>query len=291
MMTGNSEAEPFWTEFLRSLTRRGLRGVKLVTSDAHAGFKTAANRVLGATAQRCRVHFLRSAMAHAGKSQRRVVSAWIGTAFAQNDAQAARQQWRAVANQLRPRVPPSHALTPSPSLPYVTPTCGTACPAPRPRIGRRGTGCGRGWGQVPRPVRCREPGHGGDTARQLVGGAPQLAAAQLLHPAPPSCRAPGQEPAGLDDRPRPSTLAGLAGPGTASAPAGLTRGGSPPPAQDTLQVAIRPSQAGVSARLRNPKRADSEPRQEGDVDGAAHARCSRDGRLRPCSRAHAMAAA
>ena len=58
----------------------------------------------GATAQRCRVHFMRNAMAHAGKSQRRVVSAWIGTAFAQDNTKAARQQWRAVADQLRPRV-------------------------------------------------------------------------------------------------------------------------------------------------------------------------------------------
>ena len=104
MATGNSEAETFWTEFLRSLTRRGLRGVKLVISDAHEGLKAAASRVLGATAQRCRVHFLRNAMAHAGKSQRRIVSAWIGTAFAQDDATSARQQWRAVADQLRPRV-------------------------------------------------------------------------------------------------------------------------------------------------------------------------------------------
>ncbi len=104
MATGNSEAETFWTEFLRSLTRRGLRGVKLVVSDAHEGLKAAANRVLGVTAQRCRVHFLRNAMAHAGKSQRRIVSAWIGTAFAQDDAASARQQWRVVADQLRPRV-------------------------------------------------------------------------------------------------------------------------------------------------------------------------------------------
>ena len=104
MATGNSEAETFWTEFLRSLARRGLRGVKLVISDAHEGLKAAANRVLGATAQRCRMHFLRNALAHAGKSQRRVVSAWVGTAFAQNDAEAARHQWGAVADQLRPRV-------------------------------------------------------------------------------------------------------------------------------------------------------------------------------------------
>jgi putative transposase len=104
MTTGNSEAEPFWVEFLRSLTRRGLRGVKLVVSDAHEGLKAAITRVLSATWQRCRVHFMRNAMAHAGKTQRRIVSAWVGTAFAQDDAQAARKQWRDVADQLRPRV-------------------------------------------------------------------------------------------------------------------------------------------------------------------------------------------
>src|SRR4051812_44175138 len=110
MTTGDSEAEPFWTEFLRSLRRRGLRGVKLVVSDAHDGLKAAITRVLGATWQRCRVHFMRNAMAYAGKTQRRVVSAWIGTAFAQDDADAARQQWRQVADQLRPRVSKLAAL-------------------------------------------------------------------------------------------------------------------------------------------------------------------------------------
>jgi transposase-like protein len=105
MTTGNSEAEHFWTEFLRSLARRGLRGVKLVISDAHEGLKAAASRVLGATAQRCKVHFMRSATAHAGKAQRRIVAAWIGTAFAEADQEAAHRQWRAVADQLRPRVP------------------------------------------------------------------------------------------------------------------------------------------------------------------------------------------
>ncbi len=104
MTTGNSEAEPFWVEFLRSLARRGLRGVKLVVSDAHEGLKAAITRVLHATWQRCRVHFMRNAMAYAGKTQRRIVSAWVGTAFAQDDARAARKQWRQVADQLRPRV-------------------------------------------------------------------------------------------------------------------------------------------------------------------------------------------
>ena len=88
MTTGNSEAEPFWVAFLRSLTRRGLRGVKLVVSDAHEGLKAAITKVFSATRQRCRVHFMRNAMAHAGKTQRRVVSASIGTAFAQDDAEA-----------------------------------------------------------------------------------------------------------------------------------------------------------------------------------------------------------
>jgi len=104
MTIGHSEAEPFWVDFLRGLTRRGLRGVKLVVSDAHDGLKAAITKILSATWQRCRVHFMRNAMAYAGKTQRRIVSAWVGTAFAQNDAAAARKQWRHVADELRPRV-------------------------------------------------------------------------------------------------------------------------------------------------------------------------------------------
>jgi putative transposase len=107
---GASEAETFWTEFLRSLARRGLRGVKLVVSDAHEGLKAAVAKVLHASWQRCRVHFMRNVLAHAGKSGRRVVSAFIATAFAQDDAAAARAQWRQVADQLRPKVPKLAAL-------------------------------------------------------------------------------------------------------------------------------------------------------------------------------------
>jgi len=105
MEVGTSEAEPIWTEFLRKLTRRGLRGVKLVVSDAHEGIKAAISKVLNATWQRCRVHFIRNALAHAGKSGRRVVSAFIATAFAQETPQAASAQWRNVADQVRPKVP------------------------------------------------------------------------------------------------------------------------------------------------------------------------------------------
>jgi transposase-like protein len=105
MDIGPSEAETFWTAFLRKLARRGLRGVKLVISDAHEGIKAAVSKVLSATWQRCRVHFMRNALAYAGKSGKRVVSAFIATAFAQDNADAAKTQWRKVADQLRPTLP------------------------------------------------------------------------------------------------------------------------------------------------------------------------------------------
>jgi transposase-like protein len=105
MDIGPSEAETFWTAFLRKLARRGLRGVKLVVSDAHEGIKAAVSRIFTATWQRCRVHFMRNALAHAGRSGRRVVSAFIATAFAQDDAEQAKAQWRRVADQLRPKLP------------------------------------------------------------------------------------------------------------------------------------------------------------------------------------------
>ena len=105
MAIGPSEAEPFWTGFLRSLTHRGLRGVKLVISDAHVGIKAAVAKVLKSTWQRCRVHFLRNALAHAGKGQRQMVLALINTVFAQDNQQEAIKQWRVVADQLRVNFP------------------------------------------------------------------------------------------------------------------------------------------------------------------------------------------
>jgi transposase-like protein len=110
MAIGASEAETFWLDFLRRLKRRGLAGVKLVISDAHEGIKAAVARVFRATWQRCRVHFMRTALAHAGKSGRRVVSAFIATAFAQDDAGAAQAQWLQVADQLRSKLPKLSAL-------------------------------------------------------------------------------------------------------------------------------------------------------------------------------------
>src|SRR5215831_6735922 len=107
---GPSEAEPFWTKFLRSLTRRGLRGVKLVISDAHEGLKKAAAKVLGATWQRCSVHFMRNALANVPVKQRGMVAAAIRTAFAQETEKEARAEWSAVADRLRERFPRVSAL-------------------------------------------------------------------------------------------------------------------------------------------------------------------------------------
>ena len=102
---GPSEAETFWSGFLKSLVRRGLRGVKLVISDAHEGLKHAIAKVMGATWQRCRVHWVRNALAHVPKGQHTVVAAAIRQAFLQPDRESASQTWRHVADQLRARWP------------------------------------------------------------------------------------------------------------------------------------------------------------------------------------------
>lgn len=102
---GLSEAATFWIEFLRGLMRRGLAGVKLVISDAHEGLKAAISQVLGATWQRCRVHFMRSLLAHVPKGQQTVVSAAVRQVFVQPDRKTAGEVWRHVADQLRPRLP------------------------------------------------------------------------------------------------------------------------------------------------------------------------------------------
>jgi len=89
-----SEAEAFWTDFLRSLTRRGLRGVKLVISDAHEGLKAATAKILGACWQRCRVHFMRNALACVAKRNRAMVAAALRNAFDQPNRDAAKAQWQ-----------------------------------------------------------------------------------------------------------------------------------------------------------------------------------------------------
>jgi putative transposase len=102
---GPSEAETFWSSFLKSLARRGLRGVKLVVSDAHEGLKAAIRRVFGSSWQRCRVHWMRNALSHVPKGQQSMVSAALRQAFIQPDRVQASQTLRHVADQLRQKWP------------------------------------------------------------------------------------------------------------------------------------------------------------------------------------------
>lgn len=100
---GPSEAEVFWSDFLKKLRARGLNGVKLVISDAHEGLKAAISRVMNASWQRCRVHWMRNAFAHVHKSQQSIVTAALRQIFAQEDAETAHKMFRQIADQFRDR--------------------------------------------------------------------------------------------------------------------------------------------------------------------------------------------
>lgn len=103
---GPSEDGAFWLGFLRGLVARGLHGVRLVTSDAHEGLRQAIGAVVhGAGWQRCRVHFVRNALALVPKGMQQLVAASIRTAFVQPTPEAARAQWRQVADGFRARWP------------------------------------------------------------------------------------------------------------------------------------------------------------------------------------------
>jgi putative transposase len=122
--TGPSEAETFWTDFLRSLADRGLRGVKLVIADDHKGLRafvgqtvprtvcwpSSPRRVFNATQQRCRVHWMRNALAHAPAKQRMAVAAMLKTIFAQDTKVEAEAQWDVVADAIRDKQPKLGAL-------------------------------------------------------------------------------------------------------------------------------------------------------------------------------------
>lgn len=108
---GPSEDRAFWTAFLRSLVKRGLRGVRLVVSDAHEGLKQAISTVLtGATWQRCRVHFMRNLLATVPQGAREPIAAVVRTIFAQPDHATALTQLRKVADGLRARFARAAAL-------------------------------------------------------------------------------------------------------------------------------------------------------------------------------------
>ncbi len=102
---GPSEAEIFWSTFLKGLLRRGLRGVKLVISDAHEGLKAAVRRVFSASWQRCRVHWMRNALSYVPKAQQSMAAAALRQAFIQPDCASASQALRHVIDQLRGKWP------------------------------------------------------------------------------------------------------------------------------------------------------------------------------------------
>lgn len=105
MKFGHAESEDFWTELLRNLLDRGLRGVNLVTSDSHAGLKKAISKCIPCSWQRCRVHLMRNLLAYVPKAKKGLVAATVGTAFAQPDQAEAKAQWRRVADGLRQSFP------------------------------------------------------------------------------------------------------------------------------------------------------------------------------------------
>ncbi|OUZ04772.1 Transposase, Mutator family [Mycobacterium avium subsp. paratuberculosis] len=103
---GDSEDGAFWTAFLRSLKTRGLSGVQLVISDAHTGLRSAIEAILiGASWQRCRVHFLRNVLAQVPKGSAEMVAAAIRTIFAQPDAEHVREQLDTIAGMLGRQLP------------------------------------------------------------------------------------------------------------------------------------------------------------------------------------------
>lgn len=103
---GTSETGAHWKEFLESLVSRGLFGVKLVISDAHMGLKSAISEAFsGAAWQRCRVHFMRNVLCNVPRKQQGMVSALIRTIFSQNSKENAKNQLRAVVEQLEKPFP------------------------------------------------------------------------------------------------------------------------------------------------------------------------------------------
>jgi putative transposase len=108
---GPSEDASFWTAFLRELVRRGLRGVRLVISDAHEGLKKSIGKVLaGAAWQRCRVHFMRNLLATVPSSAKEAIASVVRTIFAQPDHRTSMAQLRKVADGLRARFTPAARL-------------------------------------------------------------------------------------------------------------------------------------------------------------------------------------
>jgi putative transposase len=102
---GEAETEAFWRSFLRSLVRRGLTGVQLVVSDAHAALKKAIAQLLGCPWQRCSVHFLREALGHARREQQPMLAALLRPLFTADTGEQARELVGDALERLRKPLP------------------------------------------------------------------------------------------------------------------------------------------------------------------------------------------
>jgi transposase-like protein len=102
---GEAETEAFWRSFLRGLVGRGLSGVQLVVSDAHAGLKKAIGQVLGCPWQRCSVHFLREALGHARREQQPMLAALLRPLFTADSGEQARELVGDALERLRKPLP------------------------------------------------------------------------------------------------------------------------------------------------------------------------------------------
>jgi len=107
---GEAETEAFWRSFLRSLVERGLTGVQLVVSDAHAGLKKAIGQVLGCPWQRCSVHFLSEALGHARREQQPMLAALLRPIFNADGGEQAREIAGVALERLRKPLPKIAAL-------------------------------------------------------------------------------------------------------------------------------------------------------------------------------------
>ena len=107
----DGEMEDAWRSFLAGLVERGLRGVRLCISDAHAGLRKAIRSVLnGASWQRCTVHFLRNVLARVPRSAQGFVAAALKTVFSQPTQDEARAALHKAAELLRDKYPAAAAL-------------------------------------------------------------------------------------------------------------------------------------------------------------------------------------
>ena len=113
MDVGDREDGAFWIAFLRSLKARQLTGAQLVISDPHAGLKQAIVAVfIGASWQRCRVHFMRNVLAVVPKGNTEMVAAAIRTIFAQPDAAHVAEQLEVITSMLGRQIPKVEAMMP-----------------------------------------------------------------------------------------------------------------------------------------------------------------------------------